>query len=73
MHAECRISWVEDVLFLSSKNIADAKVDYHNMGLEVFEEWFTTKLFPKLQKNRGVVLDNASYYSVQLRKIPSSY
>lgn len=43
-----RNNWVEDALLLSTKNIADSKVDYHdNTTTEIFEVWFTTKLLTK--------------------------
>ncbi|XP_050509051.1 uncharacterized protein LOC126886230 [Diabrotica virgifera virgifera] len=41
--------------------------------VELFESWFKNNLLPNLADNSVIVLDNASYYSKQLKKIPNKY
>lgn len=73
LHAGSDKGWVENALFLSAKNIKDAKVDYHqDMSAEVFEKWFTEWLLPNIPANSVIVMDNASYHSAQKEKIPNS-
>ena len=51
----------------------DCNVDYHkNMDSDVLEEWFEFSLIPNLKTNSIIVLDNASYHSRQLNKIPNA-
>lgn len=46
--------------------------DYHNeMNGKHFEEWIDTKVFPNIPENSVVIMDNASYHSVQIEKIPN--
>ncbi|KAF2891073.1 hypothetical protein ILUMI_15101 [Ignelater luminosus] len=42
------------------------------MTAQLFEEWFENSLLPSLPPNSVIVLDNASYYSRQLNKIPNT-
>ena len=41
------------------------------MTSEHFEEWFNDTLIPKLEPNSIIVMDNASYHSRRLQKIPT--
>ena len=46
--------------------------DYHgDMNSELFEKWFREKLVPRLPPNAVIVMDNASYHSVQIDKAPT--
>lgn len=46
--------------------------DYHEeMNSTVFEEWFK-KVLPTLEENSIIVMDNASYHSRKIEKIPTS-
>lgn len=46
--------------------------DYHEeMNGESFEKWFS-KILPKLEENSVIVMDNASYHSRKIEKIPTS-
>ena len=47
--------------------------DYHNqMNATVFEEWFRMQLLPNIPPNSVIVMDNASYHSRQVEKLPTS-
>jgi transposase len=39
---------------------------------EIFMEWFRTKLLPNSPENSVIIIDNASYHSVQKFKIPNT-
>ena len=41
------------------------------MTSEHFEEWFNDTLMPELEPNSIIVMDNASYHSRRLQKIPT--
>ena len=41
------------------------------MTSEHFEEWFNDTIIPKLEPNSIIVMDNASYHSRRLQKIPT--
>ena len=46
--------------------------DYHtDMNCENFENWVNQNLLPNLPKNYVVVLDNASYHTVQEDRCPT--
>ncbi|XP_050501612.1 uncharacterized protein LOC126881397 isoform X3 [Diabrotica virgifera virgifera] len=65
--------WVPNALKLCGKKMEDCNVDYHkNMEADIFEDWFENSLIPNLEKNSVIVLDNASYHSRQLTKIPNT-
>lgn len=71
-HAGSVDGWVGSVL-LSAKNIKSSCVDYHqDMTASLFEEWFVHKLLPSLPKESVIVMDNASYHSRQVVKIPNA-
>lgn len=64
--------WIPNVLKLCGKKITHCNVDYHqNMESNVFEEWFEKSLIPNLPASSVIVMDNASYHSRQLTKIPT--
>lgn len=49
--------------------------DYHDeMNAEQFEEWFrdTCTLIPNLKPSSLIVIDNASYHSRRLEKVPTT-
>lgn len=47
--------------------------DYHKqMDGNNFTKWLTTQLLPNLEEPSAIVMDNASYHSVQLDKCPNS-
>lgn len=49
-----------------------ASADYHHdMNRDNFTKWITEKLIPNLTKPSLIVMDNASYHSVQLNKPPT--
>ena len=48
-------------------------MDYHeDTTAELFEEWFQNCLLPNIPPNSVIVMDNVSYHSRQLQKIPGS-
>jgi hypothetical protein len=64
--------WIPNCLLISAKNIASAKADYHcDMDAALFEKWFSEQLIPNLPPKSVIVLDNASYHSRQLDKVPT--
>jgi transposase len=64
--------WIPNCLLISAKNIANAKADYHcDMDAALFEKWFSEQLIPNLPTKSVIVLDNASYHSRQLDKVPT--
>lgn len=64
--------WVPNALKLCGKKLEDCNVDYHkNMEADIFEEWFENTLIPNLYTNSVIVLDNASYHSRQIIKVPN--
>lgn len=72
LHAGGIDGWVGEYL-LSAKNVSDSSLDYHeDMTAQLFEDWFENKLIPALPKNSIIVMDNASYHSRQIVKIPTT-
>lgn len=74
LHAGSEEGWVPNCLFLSAKNIGDAKADTHDdMNAQVFEKWFEHTLLKNLPRDKKcvIVLDNASYHSRLARRIPN--
>ena len=60
-HIGSKQGFVPEALYLSGKNIKDAKVDNHNeMTRDIIFEWFSTKLLPNLSANSIIVIVNAS-------------
>lgn len=65
--------FVQGALYLGCKNLKDASADYYlDTNAEVFEKWFEGMLLPRLEPNSIIVMDNASYNSVQLNKVPNA-
>ncbi|XP_072401055.1 uncharacterized protein [Diabrotica undecimpunctata] len=74
LHCGGEDGWVTDGLLLSAKDIKDSCLDCHqDITGELFESWFKNNLLPNLADNSVIVLDNASYHSRQLKKIPNKY
>ncbi|XP_050509145.1 uncharacterized protein LOC126886315 [Diabrotica virgifera virgifera] len=74
LHCGGEDGWVTDSLLLSAKDIKDSCLDYHqDITGELLESWFKNNLLPNLADNSVIVLDNASYHSRQLKKIPNKY
>lgn len=74
LHAGGSDGWVPNSLFLSAKNIGDAKADYHDeMNAAVFENWFSNVLMKNIPRDRKcvIVLDNASYHSRKTFRLPT--
>lgn len=71
LHAGSKNGWIPGALLLSAKNIKNSCADYHeDMTADLFETWFKDQLIPNLPSNSVIVMDNASYHSRQIKKIP---
>lgn len=70
LHAGTRNGFVNNAeLIFQAKNDGD----YHNqINSILFEDWFRNQLLPNIAPNSVIVMDNASYHSVQLEKKPTS-
>ena len=70
LHAGTRNGFVPNAeLVFQAKNDGD----YHNqMNAKLFQEWFANQLLPNISPNSVIVMDNASYHSVQSDKKPTS-
>lgn len=66
LHPDTTNVFVPNVLLpLPSKKT----VDYHEeITFEKFKQWFTHSLVPNIKENSIIVLDNASYHSVQINR-----
>ena len=54
-------------------NPGSASGDYHGqMDGGNFEKWYKEKLLPNLPPNSIIVMDNASYHSVQSDRAPTT-
>ncbi|XP_072390898.1 uncharacterized protein [Diabrotica undecimpunctata] len=72
LHCGGQHGWVNDALLLSSKGIKDSSLDYHqDIEGTLFESWFENTLLPNLKENSVIVMDNASYHSRCIKKIPT--
>jgi hypothetical protein len=73
LHAGSKFGWVPNGLLLLAKAIKDANLDYHeDMSGNLFYNWFKDTLLSNIESNSVIVLNNASYHSVMLEKIPNS-
>lgn len=73
LHAGSENGFVPNALLLSAKNISQSSADYHeDMTADLFEKWFSQQLLPNIPPNSVIVLDNASYHSRILNKIPNN-
>ena len=70
LHAGTKDGFINNAeLIFQAKNYGD----YHNqMNGKVFEEWFRMQLLPNIPPNSVIVMDNASYHSMQVEKQPTS-
>ena len=71
MHAGSENGWIDgaDLVFQSKK----ATGDYHDeMNSNNFEEWFHDKLLSNIKDNSLIIMDNASYHSRRIEKVPTS-
>lgn len=69
LHAGTKHGFVKDAeLVFQAKNDGD----YHQQMTSVrFEEWFRTQLLPNIPPNSVIVMDNASYHSTLVEKMPT--
>jgi transposase len=73
LHAGSKDGFVSNALLLSAKNITKSSADYHeDMTADLFEKWFVEQLLPNIPPNSVIVMDNASYHSRILNKIPNN-
>lgn len=73
LHAGNEKGFVQNALLLSAKNIKNCSADYHeDMTAGLFEKWFREQLLPNIEPNSVIVMDNASYHSRHLTKIPNT-
>ncbi|MGH9701240.1 MAG: transposase [Candidatus Acidiferrales bacterium] len=73
LHAGSENGWIPNCLLLSAKNIKDSSLDYHeDTTAELFENWFENSLLSNIPDNSIIVMDNASYHSRVLNKIPNA-
>ncbi|XP_066958850.1 uncharacterized protein [Macrobrachium rosenbergii] len=69
LHAGTEDGFVNAELVFQARNDGD----YHEqMNAEVFEKWFRNQLLPNIPPNCAIVMDNASYHSMQQEKYPTS-
>lgn len=69
LHAGTINGFVPNALLLFSSKKSG---DYHEeMTATKFKEWFVHSLLPNIEKNSTIIMDNASYHSVQLNKAPT--
>lgn len=69
IHAGTECGFVEgaELIFVGKKT-----GDYHGeMDGERYEEYFTKQLLPNIPPNSVIVLDNASYHSVKIERVPT--
>lgn len=71
LHAVSKEGWVPnaELVFQSKRGSGD----YHDeMNCQTFEEWVTNQFFPNISARSVIIMDNASYHSRQLKRIPTS-
>lgn len=68
LHAGTKHGFVKNAeLIFQAKNYGD----YHNQMTSIkFEEWFRNQLLPNIPRNSFIIMDNASYYSRLIEKMP---
>lgn len=73
LHARNKNEFVLNALLFSAKNINQSSGDYHeDMSAGLFETWFVEHLLPNISLNSVIVIDDASYQTRQLTKIPNT-
>jgi transposase len=71
VHAGSEKGFVPNALLVFSTKSRFA--DYHHdMNAENFEKWLQEKLIPNLNQPSVIVMDNASYHTVQNNKVPTT-
>lgn len=72
LHAGNENGFIPNALLLSAKNIRNSSADYHeDMTADLFEKWIKEQLLPNIPPNSVIAMDNASYHSRILNKIPN--
>jgi hypothetical protein len=70
LHAGSQDGFVENAALIFPSKTGSA--DYHDeMNGDAFLEWFQTQLIPNIPANSCIVMDNASYHTVQQQKTPT--
>lgn len=73
LHAGSEKGFVPNGLLLSAKNISQSCADYHeDMTAQLFEKWIVEQLLPNIPSHSVIVMDNASYHSRLLNKVPNN-
>ena len=71
LHAGSEDGFVPNACLLFTAKRGDG--DYHDeMDANRFKTWFIEQLLPNIPQKSVIVMDNASYHSVRLNKIPNS-
>lgn len=69
VHAGSKQGFVPNALYINKA--VRASGDYHlEMNSEVFEQWLRDQLIPNLPRKSVIIMDNASYHSIQIDKCP---
>lgn len=71
VHAGSETGFVPNALlvFSTKSRLADF---HHDMNAENFNKWLKEKLIPNLHEPSVIVMDNASYHTVQKNKVPTT-
>ncbi|KAJ8912260.1 hypothetical protein NQ315_008851 [Exocentrus adspersus] len=73
LHAGSENGFIRNCLLRSAKNINNSSLDYHqDTTAELFENWFKNSLLVNIPKNSIIVMDNATYHSRLLNKVPNA-
>lgn len=71
LHAGTRRGFIPEAALIFSSKTKDP--DYHGeMNKENFLQWFKNQLLTKLEEPSIIIMDNASYHSSLLEKVPNS-
>lgn len=71
VHAGTQNGFVPNALLVFSTK--STKADYHHdMNASNFNKWLSEKLIPNLNEPSVIVMDNASYHTVQINKAPNT-
>ncbi|KAJ8921609.1 hypothetical protein NQ315_010517 [Exocentrus adspersus] len=73
LHAGSENGFVRNCLLMSAKNINSSSLNYHqDTPAELFENWFKNSLLVNIPKNSIIAMDNATYHSRLLNKVPNT-
>ncbi|KAJ8921256.1 hypothetical protein NQ315_013728 [Exocentrus adspersus] len=73
LHAGSENGLIRNCLLMSAKNINNSSLDYRqDTTAELFENWFKNSLLVNIPKNSIIVMDNATYHSRLLNKVPNA-